>query len=179
MCCLQAASPRAGSTRTGRSLRGLQAAVSGVAVRYGRERAEGPGTGAGPRCLWSTWPRGQVTDAASPAGWPDKLRAAAVPTPALHTAGHRAGKLLPSLQRYAQSGAAPWFLPLGPMPTHLPHLSPPSLPTSLPTHLPSHTSALELSPLLTLSSSNLSLPPTFPDNLTVQAPLFLLITLHS
>lgn len=45
-CRPQDASLRAGSTRMGRSLRGPQAAASGVAVRYGREVAEG-GWGAG------------------------------------------------------------------------------------------------------------------------------------
>ena len=44
-CHPQAASLRARSTRTGRSLRGPQAAVSDVAVRCGREVAEGAGAG--------------------------------------------------------------------------------------------------------------------------------------
>lgn len=103
-CHPQAASLRAWSTRMGRSSRDPQAAVRGVAVRYGREMSEGAGAGSGPQ--------EQVAEPASLAGRPGQLCATAVPPPALPTPGHRAGELLPPLQRYAWPvGLPPHFGP--------------------------------------------------------------------
>lgn len=118
-CRPQAASLRAGSTRTGRTLRGPQAAVRGVTVRYGKDVAEGLVWGLG---------LGSVTDPVSPAGWPGQLCAAAVPTPGLPAPGHRAGELLPSLQRYAWPGGSPLMGPWA----RCTSLCPTSLPSNLP-----------------------------------------------
>lgn len=152
----------------GKSLRGPQAAVSGVVVRYGREGAEWGGVGAGPQCLWGTWPKGQVWECASPAGWPGQLCAAAVPSSVLPAPGHGARQLLPSLQRYAWPHVAePLLLPPAPQPSapYLPHLPFPALPQppAPSATWPSHPLALERSSLLVFSSSYLSLPLACPD----------------